>query len=98
MTLREMVLLVPTRHRRLRGCAGLSTAAYAALGGTSGFRRQNRRLRYHFVAQFPGESCDWCVLGFKDAMIPKGSNELLKYRGSNLMKSQNPTLTAHAVR
>ena len=33
-------------------------------------------------------------MGSKDV---KGSNELLTGRGSNLMRSQGPTLTAHAV-
>ena len=43
----------------LGGTSGFRTAACVALGGTSGFRCQNRGLRYHFVAQIPGNTCDW---------------------------------------
>ena len=39
----KMVLLVPIRHRHLRGYNKLRVTAYAALGGTSGFFYQREK-------------------------------------------------------
>ena len=63
----------------------------AVFRGATGFRCQNQSSATTLWRKFQGIP----VIGLD---FFKGNNELFFYRGSNLMKSQNPTMTAYAVR